>query len=75
MRRFIVWANCNHVSGDRDRDINDEILEFEDGVADDTIELECVDCLDTMIGNNFDTGYNELSEEEYQEILAKRKRR
>lgn len=58
VRRFEVWANCGHY--DRDR----TILEFDNKATDEEIEAECADACDTLVGNNFDTGWRELEPNE-----------
>lgn len=55
MRRYEVWADCNH-STTRDT----TILEFDDNATDAEIERDCSDACDTLVGNNFDTGWREL---------------
>ncbi len=54
MRRFVVFARCNHGCGE------EVILEFEDTDTDAHCECECADACNTLIGNSFDTGWNEL---------------
>lgn len=61
VRRFYVWAACSHDERSRDRE---NILEFSDGETDEEIEAECAEFLETLISNNFDTGWNELAEGE-----------
>lgn len=58
IRRFEVWADCSH-SSNRKKDPED-ILVFENGETDEEIEAACADHLDTLIGNNFDTGWSEI---------------
>ncbi len=57
-RRFLVFAGCNH------REMDEVTLEFSNGETDAQIEEACADVLDTLIGNNFDTGWNEVTEPE-----------
>lgn len=63
-RTFLVWARCNH------RDGPEQMVEMSDDATDEECEKACADAIDTLIGNEFDTGWNELSAEE----LAARKR-
>lgn len=62
VRRFYVWAECNHVSNTKPDP--QQVLEFSDGETEEEIEAACTDFLDTLIGNNFDTGWSELKEGE-----------
>ena len=60
MRRFIVYLDKNVVGVETDT----EIIELPDDATDAQIEEVCADCLDTLIGNNLDTGWRELEEGE-----------
>jgi len=55
MRRFKVWLDVQ-VSG---TDPYEEILEFPDDTSDEECEEACEDCLQTMISNELDTGWDE----------------
>ncbi|MDO8641894.1 MAG: hypothetical protein Q7R33_10250 [Nitrosarchaeum sp.] len=63
MKRYLVFLDKNVIGVETTQ----EILEFEDDASQEKIEDACADCLDTLIGNELDTGWNELTEEEYQE--------
>ena len=67
MKRYLVYLDKNVVGVEAD----EEILEFEDSVPETVINDACADCLDTLIGNNLDTGWTELTEEEYREWKKK----
>ncbi len=59
MKKYVVWAksgcSCDH---------GEEIeLEFEDSESEGVCEAACADAVDTMIGNNFDTGWDLVEEE------------
>ncbi len=60
MRRFEVWLDKQVAGGDP----SIEIVEMPDNATDEECEEACRDCLDTMIGNLLDTGWNELSPDE-----------
>ncbi len=55
-KRFHVWARCGRGCGNGD----DIVLEFKDTDTAESIEADCADTVDTLIGNNFDTGWNEM---------------
>lgn len=61
MRRFIVFAEVKS---------SEHIEEFEDDASDEEIEGTCKESLDTLIGNG-DTGWSELTEEEWQSYKKK----
>lgn len=61
MRRFEVWADCQHAQN-RNRDPKN-VVEMPDDATDEECDAACQDLLDTLIGNNFDTGWNELDDE------------
>lgn len=62
MRRFEVFAGCSH------REMDTHIVEMPDTATDEECEEACREILDTLIGNNFDTGWNEL--EKKAEVLG-----
>lgn len=57
MRRFEVYLD-KQVAGSEP---SVEILEFDDDATDEEIQEECAECLQTMIGNELDTGWNEVT--------------
>ena len=56
MRRFVVFAHCRCARSDG----AEVIVELPDGTPDDECDSACSDMLETLIGNEFDTGWNEL---------------
>jgi len=59
VRRSIVWALCNHASQSREGQ-GEITIEMPDNATDEECEEACADALDTLIGNEFDTGWNEV---------------
>lgn len=57
-RVFEVWVGCNHEELDSTR------LEFSNNETDEEIEVACQNACDTMIANNFDSGWGEVAEED-----------
>lgn len=57
MRKFRVWLGKNVVG----EEPSEEVLEFPDGTSDKECEEACADCLETMIGNELDTGWDEIT--------------
>lgn len=55
MRVFRVWLD-RQVPG---CDPYEETIEMPDDATDEECDDACRDCLDTMIGNHLDTGWNE----------------
>lgn len=53
MKRYIIWARCKHSTLNSANDDDEQILEFGDDVSEEVIDIECLDHLDTMIGNSF----------------------
>ena len=56
MRRFKVWLDKN-IPG---VETSYETVEMPDDATDEECEEECASCLDTMIGNVLDTGWEEV---------------
>lgn len=59
-RRFEVWTACNHAGAIADT----EILTFGPEMTEKQINEVLQEQVDTMIGNNFDTGWRELHDDE-----------
>lgn len=59
-RRFEVWLD-KQVVGAR---ASVEVVEMAPGATDKECEEACKECLETMIGNELDTGWRELAEDE-----------
>ena len=66
MRRYLVYLDKNVVGIEPD----EELLEFSATASDEDIEVACADALDTLIGNNLDTGWVELDDAEYKKWKA-----
>ena len=60
MRYFVVWLDKNTVGCEPVR----ELIEFPDDATDEECNEACADCLDTLIANELDTGWDELTQEE-----------
>jgi hypothetical protein len=56
MRRFLVFLDKNLAGSEP----SEETLEFDDDTPEEEIELACQECLDTMIGNEIHTGWEEI---------------
>ena len=56
MRRFEVYLDVQ-VPG---KDVTVDVVEMPDTATDAECQEACRDCLDTMIGNELDTGWREL---------------
>jgi hypothetical protein len=56
MRKFRVWLDVQ-VAG---KDPEEEILEFPNDATEEQIREACSECLDTMIANELDTGWDEI---------------
>jgi hypothetical protein len=56
MRKFKVWAGCGH-SGVEPHEVE---MEFDGGTPQKEIDRDLQDCVDTLIGNYFDTGWEEV---------------
>lgn len=67
MKRYLVYLDKNVTGVDPD----EEILEFKDEISEEEIEEACGDCLETLIGNNIDSGWVELTKDEYQKWKKK----
>ena len=55
-RRFRVWLDRNVIGSEPSY----EIVELPLGATEDEIYAACSDCLDTMIANELDTGWEEI---------------
>jgi hypothetical protein len=60
VRRFVVWVDRQIPGDDGDK----EIVEMPDDATDAECDAECLDCMETMISNSLDTGWQELKEGE-----------
>jgi len=60
MRRFEVWLDRCVPGVMTDTDI----VELPDDATEEQIQEVCMDSLDTLIGNNLDTGWREIDESE-----------
>lgn len=58
MRRFKVWIDCDHAASDG----HEDIVEMPDNATDEECDAECHDALDALLGNHYDTGWNEITE-------------
>lgn len=56
MRRFKVWLEYPYVGCEGE----EEILEFDDTITEEEINKSCESCLETMIANSLDTGWEEV---------------
>jgi hypothetical protein len=56
MRRFEVYLDVQVVG----KEASVEIVEMPDSATDAECDEACRECLDTMIGNELDTGWREL---------------
>ncbi len=63
-RKFIVHASCNCAMAPG----NYEIIEVDAG---EDADVECAELLDHMIGNEFDTGWNQASDEDLKSMAKK----
>jgi hypothetical protein len=62
-RRFEVWLDVN-VCG---KEASSEIIEMPADATDEECQEACLDCLDTMIENELDTGWREIPPDEVEE--------
>lgn len=67
MRRYLVYLDKNVTGVEPD----EELLEFKDDTSVEDIKVACADTLDTLIGNNLDTGWVELDDAEYKKWKAR----
>lgn len=56
MRRFRVWLDVQ-VPG---KEPSEEIIELPDSASNAKCDEACADCLETMIANELDTGWEEI---------------
>ncbi len=59
MKKYVVWAKCG--SCDHGEKIE---LEFEDTDSESFCDAECAEACNTLIGNEFDTGWDPVEEKD-----------
>lgn len=66
MRVFDVWLDRNVVGAAA----VEEVIEMPDDASDAECDAACRECLETMISNELDTGWNERAKKDLDDRLA-----